>query len=81
MTNHKIDPIEFVKGSQACGDAMCRLNSYLQEQFNLDETESAWLLAVFLHSMPKSIELNPHIKDTLKQQAQRIKLHYQSQGN
>lgn len=69
----QIDPIEFVKASQACGDAISRFSCYLEDKFELNEWEAAWVMAIFIHSLPKTVDDNPSLKSALNLVSTKIK--------
>ena len=65
----EIDAIEFVKASQACGEAMSRLSCYLEDKLGLNEVEATRVMAVFIHLLPRTIENNKSLEIALHQVA------------
>ena len=65
-SNKKIDAIELVKATQACGDSLSRFSQHLQSKNGWGAIETAWVISFFLEQLPQTVDNNPSLDEALK---------------
>lgn len=70
----EIDAIAFVQNSQHLGYAKDRLIDYCEKEYGLSPEDAVLLAAKIIHCLPKNIEGNQKIKDSIRLEAIRIHL-------